>query len=608
MRRAAMAVAVACALLAAPAAVAQIPIPELPPIGGQPPSQPPGGQPPKPPPPVYGPAAKGTVATGGNPARTGFVADYTLVPPLKRRWSVKTRAEYLLAAGGRVFEIGPGKDVRARDNRTGRLLWHKRVPGEDYYGPEGAAYDRGVVFVQLFDDLVAMDAKTGKTRWKRHLTDVAFATNPVAAGGVVYAYFGQGGGHLLAFRVADGQLLWSSTVPDGSGGAALDANRAFVAGACANAMALARPSGNTLWSHRTGCSGGGDVLARVYNGRVYVPDEEYTGNATLAPPVLDADDGKVVGRLKSYPVVFDDGVAIANEPKGLTARRLSNHKVAWRARKFELTAPLAVGHSLVGISKRPMMGDAASGLFMWSGGRRVSSDPYDSDSPPVIVAAAGGMLFAGGGGRLDAYRGRLHPKPRGISLRGSPPDLFAGDTSVLTGRLGSKLRVATPSVEIEAAPWRHGRFRHLDRAEPARDGGFRSYARTFRNTRVRAAAAGRTGRATTVYAYPAIRLGKAKRRNGRVYVGVRVRSPRTNLVGKTFYLYVGHGKHARLVAGARLRGHKGRAHTVVSFRPLRHVGKKDLAWLCVRGALQKDLGRPDDLGRHCGAGDVDPPG
>src|SRR3954454_20342299 len=121
MRGGAVVAAVAALAFCAPA-LAQVPLPPLPPIGGQP--LPPGGQPPPnppPAPPAGTPSVAGTVAYGANPGRTGQVADYTVPPPYQRRWGARTEAFQLLAAEGRVFEIGG--TVRARALRSGRRLW-----------------------------------------------------------------------------------------------------------------------------------------------------------------------------------------------------------------------------------------------------------------------------------------------------------------------------------------------------------------------------------------------------------------------------------------------------------------------------------------------------
>lgn len=589
-------VVVAAGVLAAPAGAQ---LPELPPLGGQPPIQPPISPPPRdqPLPQPFPPPSHGTVATeGANPARSGLVGDYTLVPPLIHRWSVHTNAVQLLAAGGRVFEIGPTARVRARSARTGRILWGTRRPNSSY-GLAGAAYDRGIVFLELVDRLLAFGARDGRLLWKRDLDYPGATFTPVAAGGVVYAYDGSAGA--LALRGRDGRLLWSNYAVGGTGGGVLDQNRVYFAGACANAQALSRRTGEPIWTHTTGCSGGGDVLGRLYGGRLYVPEEEYTGDDWAAPPILSARTGRVVDRTRTRPFAFDDGVRIAQEGGAVVARRAASGRRVWRLRHVALTAALAVGHQLLGIDEELGVVDAATGIPMWVSSRRFP-DPSDSGDSPNNIAADRDTVFVSAGGRLHAYGSGLRPSPGRIGFRGAWPDVFAGDWSVLVGVLGARLRRDDPEVQISAARWPRGRFTAF-RQIRSTGGGARGYSQLFRNTRFRAAVRGRRSRSVTVYAWPKVLLGKARRSGGYVHVPVTVHSPRTDLSGHRLYLYISRGRSVRLIGGDRLHGRAGRSRATVSFRPLRHVSKKNLIYACVRGALGKGLGRPLDLTRHCGA-------
>src|SRR4051794_32460976 len=98
-RRGGLAALAATLAATAAGAEAQAQVPALPPLAPQPHSGPARVQPQ----PsaarrsrtartARGSAAVGTVAVGANPARSGVVADYTLAPPLRRRWSVRSNA------------------------------------------------------------------------------------------------------------------------------------------------------------------------------------------------------------------------------------------------------------------------------------------------------------------------------------------------------------------------------------------------------------------------------------------------------------------------------------------------------------------------------------
>src|SRR5204862_5381728 len=123
-----------------------------------------------------------------------------------------------------VYVVGDG--VAALDPRDGHQLWTAPLPDR----PQGSAYDQGIVFVTTFDDLFAFSADSGALLWRRHLETSAFASPPVASGGVVYAYYG--GGTAQAFRGTDGTPLWSKNVVDGAGVPALDNDRLYYGAAC----------------------------------------------------------------------------------------------------------------------------------------------------------------------------------------------------------------------------------------------------------------------------------------------------------------------------------------------------------------------------------------
>ena len=107
----------------------------------------------------------------------------------------------------------------AYDLDTGKQLW--RV---DYnaptVGPNGLAYEDGVLFGVTPTDVFAIDATSGKEIWKKHVVDqppgvadgqsIGFTIQPAVRDGVVYLSEAAttGGGLIFAFDAKTGAQLW----------------------------------------------------------------------------------------------------------------------------------------------------------------------------------------------------------------------------------------------------------------------------------------------------------------------------------------------------------------------------------------------------------------
>jgi alcohol dehydrogenase (cytochrome c) len=120
----------------------------------------------------------------------------------------------------------------ALDARNGMLLWtQKYVPKSMGLGTpvRGLAYDNGRLYRGTPDArLLALDAKTGKVIWDVAAGDLAkgeyFTAAPLAWKGLIY--IGTAGsdigtvGHMMAFRMKDGQRVWNFAIVPSSGAAA----------------------------------------------------------------------------------------------------------------------------------------------------------------------------------------------------------------------------------------------------------------------------------------------------------------------------------------------------------------------------------------------------
>jgi outer membrane protein assembly factor BamB len=156
---------------------------------------------------------------GRVPERTHYlpIQRSPLDPPLREAWRINTHAliEFPPAlAGGVAYVVnkyGNARAVRLRDRRT---LW-QRVADPSQKGPPtdvtSPVYYQGKVYFAFVDGhLVAVDAKTGSTAWKRKL-DTHLESSPLAIDGNLY--LGDDQTALIALRAADGRLRWSFNSP-----------------------------------------------------------------------------------------------------------------------------------------------------------------------------------------------------------------------------------------------------------------------------------------------------------------------------------------------------------------------------------------------------------
>ena len=131
---------------------------------------------------------------GRVPERTHYLPDEgrDLDPPLREAWSINTHAliEFPPAlAGGVAYVANKYGDVRAVRLRDHKMLW-ERVTDQRLSGPPtfvtAPVYHQGRVFLAFLDgDLVAVDAATGKTAWKRNL-HAHLESSPLVVGGDLY--------------------------------------------------------------------------------------------------------------------------------------------------------------------------------------------------------------------------------------------------------------------------------------------------------------------------------------------------------------------------------------------------------------------------------------
>ena len=246
------------------------------------------------------PPAKGKPKTvnwpvfGLDPARTRYLPARGVRPPFRKLWRYTQRPllEFPpIFVGGTLYAVNNSGFAFAVNAETGAKLWERRIGRLNASSP---AYSKHRLYIVNLvpGHIVKLDARTGKTIWKKTLPGRA-ESSPVVIGNSVY------------FGCENGELFSLSTV-----------------------------SGNVRWSTKLG----GPVKAApaYYGGRLYVGDYGGYMNA------VDADTGKLIwqssalgpgfggsGEFYSTPAVAFGRVYAGNNDDRVYSFDLGTGELAW---------------------------------------------------------------------------------------------------------------------------------------------------------------------------------------------------------------------------------------------------------------------------------------
>jgi outer membrane protein assembly factor BamB len=292
-----------------------------------------------------------SVAYQVDPAHDGDQPNESLPNDIVEKWSENFpgAVSYPLIVGDRVFVTdsnggGAGNSgLDAFDASDGDLLWG---PVDLQGTSEGIAYDDGLVFnIDWSGTLTAYDAATGVLQWTQPLQETGqyeFTSAPSASGGVVYVGGAGSGGTLYAVDESTGHLLWTGSVMNGDESSpAVSATGVYVSYACQQTYDFSPTSGALIWHYSTSCEGGGGQTPVLYDGSLYVPN-----NNPGPPPVLSATTGAQTGTFGSViSPAFDNSLEFTLDNGTLTATQLSTGTTLWAQRADGTldSAPILVG-------------------------------------------------------------------------------------------------------------------------------------------------------------------------------------------------------------------------------------------------------------------------
>lgn len=304
-----------------------------------------------------------SVTYQANPQHTGYVSA-KLRLPLTRLWSVNLgyyngAVGYPVVANGIVVVAANGKLV-ALDAKTGKTRWsHKAFTKTRGGAWVGAAYDNGTIFSdptdtsfgKLKSGMYAFDEGSGKELWSAAAPrEWSFSSPPTAVSGTVYTNASGDGGVIYAYNESDGTLQWTASPPNASGAdssPAVTSKGLYVSYACPQAYDFNPSTGKQIWHYNGQCSGGGGSTPVYYDGLVFVEDNDISSQFNGL--ILTAKKGTVAGHFDSdFTPAFADysGFFVTGYGSTLTAAKIPSMRQVWSATLSSdryVTPPFIVG-------------------------------------------------------------------------------------------------------------------------------------------------------------------------------------------------------------------------------------------------------------------------
>jgi outer membrane protein assembly factor BamB len=316
-----------------------------------------------------------------------ILTDWTALRPLWRLPVGDGHASFV-AAHGHAFTIEQrgGQEVAvAYDVLTGRELWTNAweavfMANSGGPGPRATpAFHDGTLFVLgATGELRALDASSGKVRWRTNILDDADAANrdfgiaasPLIVGSTVVTVPGGGDGRtIVAYDRASGRVAWSALDDEPSYSSPVLATLAGVEQIVTvlgnRVVGLSTDRGTLLWESPWPADG---------------------GNHAAQPVILG--DNRIF--LSSGSGIRGLALAITRNGDRLSAREL------WRTNRMKNTISSSVHHDgfIYGIDQGILACiDAASGELKWKGGRYGDGQTVLASGHLVITTADGEVVL-----------------------------------------------------------------------------------------------------------------------------------------------------------------------------------------------------------------------
>lgn len=345
-----------------------------------------------------------------NNGHTGSITFQSASLPNAASWSVNVGGtpSFAVIVGQRVYVMANNNgnsQLFALDGATGATVWGPIA----FSGPAGITYDAGALFINsgtyISSGVIsALDATTGNPKWSATIPG-QFATQspPVAAQGLVYILED---GDLTAFDEATGAQIWQQYPSGTNGSVAVTVDGVYVAAPC-TAVDLQPANGSVIWSHNTGCEGGGGETPVVAAGRAYEAiGGLYSGN------VYDPEAGTVLGAFNySVPPAVSATHAYTLFNSTLQGVTLSNNQIDWSfaGDATLVTSPIVVNNYVfVGSTSGNLYGlDATTGTLLWTKNLGAAIPGPETGGYALQgysgLSAGDGLLIVPAGNTVTAY-------------------------------------------------------------------------------------------------------------------------------------------------------------------------------------------------------------
>lgn len=317
-------------------------------------------------------------------------------------WRVRTKAPLAggTGAGSGLVVVGSSEgEVIALNAADGAERWRVKVNGEVLSAP--AVAPQGVIVRTVDGRLRGLALDTGKELWQYEQAVPRLSLRgtavPVISGTAVICGFDNG--KVVALNIADGALLWETTVAPSRGRTELErladidsavkvyGNNVFAVGFQGRVAMLALDSGQIWWAQD----------ASSYRGLVVDDENVYISTAEGEVVALARASGTEIWRQKalahrglSAPVLTDDAIAVADFQGYVHWLDKSTGALAGRAQAGGArvsNAPIAAGDRTIVINDEGKITEfRTSAITLASAKRPVKAEPPAPAEPAAPAA------------------------------------------------------------------------------------------------------------------------------------------------------------------------------------------------------------------------------
>jgi outer membrane protein assembly factor BamB len=346
--------------------------------------------------------------TGNNPAAT-------VRPPLRISWLRDMpnhgyiEAPPVVARGVLVtvaYTRHRGSDILAVNARTGRTLWHRHYRQGEIFASTPAIAGGEVYVTSKDGHLRVFDLRRGRLRWQKVLPGDPTESTPIVSRGLVY--FGRANGYMYAFDVRRRRLVWRFGPTGGNvaSGVALTSTTAYFASYGGGVYAVNRFTGALRW--KTSVRGARNNPVPFYSTPALARGRVLLGGNDGSVYALDARTGAqkwrfdAQGYVYASPAIRGGRLYVGDFGGGFHALSIKTGREIWRHQMGPVLGSATVIQGVVYVSSlrppRTVGLDADTGRVVWR--------LRDGQFAPVIADDHEAWL----GGRNRFYG--LRPAPR----------------------------------------------------------------------------------------------------------------------------------------------------------------------------------------------------